>query len=113
MATARSFSNACWVYSLSGAAEGSVKCSVGIELVFGPGLAPPDQIDGGVERNAMNPGIEGGVAAKVVATVPGLQQGFLYRIRRQVLVARDAQAGVVPTTAAFIEQGLEGVRLSP
>ena len=56
---------------------------------------------------------EGGLAAEIVAPVPGLQQGFLHRVRGQVRIARDAQAGVVPATAAFIEQGLEGIRLSP
>ena len=73
-----------------GRRRGLGEYSVGIEFIFGAGLAPPDQVDGGIERNAMNPGIEGGVTAKVVATVPGLQQGFLYRIRGQVLVTRDA-----------------------
>ena len=61
----------------------------------------------------MNPGIESGLAAEIVATVPGLQQGFLHRVRGQVRIARDAQAGVVPTPAALVEHGLEGVRLGP
>ena len=61
----------------------------------------------------MNPGIERGLAAEFVATVPGLEQGFLHRVRGQVRVARDSQAGVVPTPAALVEHGLEGVRPDP
>ena len=77
--------------------------AVHIEFIFGAGLAPPDQVDGGVERDAMDPGIEGGITAEVVAPVPGLQQRFLHRVGRQILVARDTQAGVVPTHAALVK----------
>ena len=61
----------------------------------------------------MNPGIERGFAAEIVATVPGLQQRILHGVRSQVRVARDSQAGVVPTPAAFAEHGMEGVGPDP
>ena len=61
----------------------------------------------------MDPGIERGLAAELLAVMPGFEQGFLHRVGRQVRVTGDAQAGVVPTHAAFLEDGLEGVRPDP
>jgi len=43
--------------------------AIGVELVGCLRLAPPHQIDRRVERDAMDPGIEIGLAAKLVAEV--------------------------------------------
>ena len=61
----------------------------------------------------MDPAIERGLAAEFVAAIPGFEQRFLDRVGGQVRVARDAQAGVVPASAALVEHGVEGVRLDP
>ena len=61
----------------------------------------------------MDPGIEIGLAAEFVAPVPGLEQRFLDRVRSQVGIARDSQAGVVPTPAALAQHGMEGVGPDP
>jgi hypothetical protein len=61
----------------------------------------------------MDPGIEIGLAAEFVAPVPGFQQRFLDRVRSEVGIARDPQAGVVPAHAALAQHGMEAVGLDP
>jgi len=80
-----------------------------IEFFLAAPLAPPRQIDGRVQRDAVDPGIERGLAAEFVTPVPGLEQRILHRVRGQVCIPGDAQAGVVPANTAFAEHRLEGV----
>ena len=84
-----------------------------VEFILGAALAPARGIDGGVQRDAMDPGIEGRITAEFLAAVPGLKQRLLHRVRGQIGVARDAQAGVVPAAAAFPQDGLERVGPDP
>ena len=84
-----------------------------IERLFGAALAAAGEVDGRVQRDAMDPGIERRLAAELVAAIPGFDQRVLHCVRRQVRITRDAQAGVVPALAAFVQDGVEGVRLNP
>jgi hypothetical protein len=61
----------------------------------------------------MDPGVELGLASKLVAPVPGLEQRFLHGVRGQVCIAGDPQAGVVPAHAALAQHGVEGIGPGP
>jgi hypothetical protein len=105
--------NARSEYSLSGDAEGAGLEAVVVQLVLGARLAPADQIDRRVQRDAMDPAVEGRLTAELIAILPGPEQRFLHGVGCKLRIPRDAQTGVVPTRAALLEHGLEDVRLDP
>jgi len=83
-----------------------------VELIAELRLAPAHQIECRVEGDSMDPCVELGFPAKLASLSPGFQQRFLHGIRRQLGIARDTQARVVPTPTALTEHSVEVVWLS-
>src|SRR5262245_6762114 len=62
----------------------------------GPLLA--QQVQGGVDRDPVYPGLQARVAMELVTLVPGPEQAVLHRVLRQLGTACDPQTGGIPST---------------
>src|SRR6185295_12731249 len=70
---------------------------VDLERLEAPGTLLAQELQCGVDRDPMYPGLEARVAVELVALVPGLQQPVLHGVLGQLAAARDAQAGGEPS----------------